>query len=115
MSDLPDLVTRLRVFAEERDWEQFHSPKNLTMALLGEAGELIEHFQWLTEEESRNLQPDKKAAVSQEIADVLLYLVSLSDTLEIDLYQAALDKIELNYAKYPSAFVKGSAKKYTEY
>mgnify|MGYP000367745448 CR=1 FL=1 len=96
MSDLPDLVNRLRVFAEDRDWEQFHSPKNLTMALLGEAGELIEHFQWLTEEESRNLPLDKKAAVSQEIADVLLYLVRLADTLEIDLYQAALGKIEVN-------------------
>ena len=115
MSDFSDLVSRLRAFAEERDWEQFHSPKNLTMALLGEAGELIEHFQWLTEEESRNMPSDKKAAVSQELADVLLYLVRLSDTLDIDLYEAALQKIELNAEKYPSASVKGSAKKYTEY
>jgi dCTP diphosphatase len=115
MSDFSDLVSRLRAFAEERDWEQFHSPKNLTMALLGEAGELIEHFQWLTEEVSRNLPSDKKAAVSQELADVLLYLVRLSDTLDIDLYQAALQKIEINAKNYPSASVKGSAKKYTEY
>ncbi|MDG0979143.1 MAG: nucleotide pyrophosphohydrolase [Halieaceae bacterium] len=115
MTELEILRNKQRGFAQERDWDQFHSPKNLAMALLGEAGELIEHFQWLTEDESRSLSPEKKADVSTEMADVLLYLVRLADKLDIDLYQSSLDKLELNSQKYPADQVKGSARKYSEY
>lgn len=115
MRELEVLRNKQRDFAQEREWDQFHSPKNLAMALLGEAGELIEHFQWLTEDESRSLSPEKKADVSTEMADVLLYLVRLADKLDIDLYQASLDKLELNSQKYPADQVKGSARKYSEY
>ena len=115
MTQLEILRNKQRDFAKERDWDQFHSPKNLAMALLGEAGELIEHFQWLTEDESRSLSPEKKADVSTEMADVLLYLVRLADKLDIDLYQASLYKLELNSQKYPADQVKGSARKYSEY
>lgn len=115
MTELEILRNKQRDFAQARDWDQFHSPKNLAMALLGEAGELIEHFQWLTEDESRSLSPDKKADVSTEMADVLLYLVRLADKLDIDLYQTSLDKLELNSQKYPADKVKGSARKYSEY
>lgn len=114
MPDLPDLVLlrdRLRVFADERDWEQFHSPKNLCMALMVEAAELMEHFQWKTEAQSGNLGTEDKAAVADELADVLLYLVRLSDRLDVDLKQAALQKIEKNAAKYPADLVRGSARK----
>lgn len=115
MTELEILRNKQRDFAQARDWDQFHSPKNLAMALLGEAGELIEHFQWLTEDESRSLSSEKKADVSTEMADVLLYLVRLADKLDIDLYQASLDKLELNSQKYPADQVKGSARKYSEY
>ena len=89
IKDLDELKTRLRKFADERDWQQFHSPKNLAMALIVEAAELVEHFQWLTQDESRTLTPEKKAAVRAELADILIYLVRIADKLEIDLYQAA--------------------------
>lgn len=117
MSDLhdqPDLLMlrdRLRAFAAERDWEQFHSPKNLSMALMVEVAELMEHFQWLTEAESSQLPAESKLAVSEELADILLYLVRLSDRLEVDLRAAALHKLEKNAAKYPAEQVRGSAKK----
>ena len=92
---LDALRERLRAFVAERDWEQFHSPKNLAMAMIVEAAELIEHFQWATEQESRELSPEKLAAVEQEIADVFIYLVRLSDLLGIDLLDAAARKIAL--------------------
>ncbi|MFN2349437.1 MAG: nucleotide pyrophosphohydrolase [Thioalkalivibrio sp.] len=110
-----DLKLRLRQFAIDRDWEQFHSPKNMAMALIGEAGELIEHFQWLTEKQSDELPPGKLEEVRLEMADILIYLIRLSDRLGVDLLQAVEDKIVLNEQKYPIEKVRGSAKKYTEY
>ena len=115
MDDLDQLKTRLRQFAEERDWDQFHSPKNLSMALIAEAAELVEHFQWLTEEQSASLSPDKLKKVEEELADILIYLVRSADKLGINLIDAAKHKIEINEQKYPADKSKGSAKKYTEY
>lgn len=112
---LEELKLTLRAFAEARDWEQFHSPKNLAMALSVEAAELLEHFQWLTEHESASLAPARRDEVEQEIADVLLYLVRLADRLDIDLMDAARRKIRINEQKYPAETVRGSSKKYTEY
>lgn len=109
LADLLLLRDRLREFASERDWDQFHSPKNLCMALMVEVAELMEHFQWLTESQSGNLDAAHKAEVADELADVLLYLVRLSDRLGVDLKQAALQKIEKNAAKYPADLVRGSA------
>ena len=109
---LDSLTHALRRFAAERDWEQFHSPKNLAAALTVEAAELLEHFQWLTEEQSRNLSADKRAAVSHEIADVLLYLLQIADKLQIDVIAAANEKLALNAAKYPVAQARGSSMKY---
>lgn len=114
-SDLQALRDKLRAFAEARDWDQFHSPKNLNMALMVEVAELMEHFQWLTEEQSGNLPPGKKTVVSEELADILLYLVRLADKLGVDLNDAALSKLEKNALKYPADKVRGSAKKYSEY
>ncbi len=114
-SDLQILRDKLRTFATERDWEQFHTPKNLSMALMVEAAELIEHFQWLTTEQSSQLSSETKLEVSHEMADVLLYLIRLADTLGVDLMSAAQDKLVLNAEKYPADKVRGSAKKYTEY
>jgi dCTP diphosphatase len=108
---LDDLTQQLRDFARERDWEQFHSPKNLAMALIVEAAELVEHFQWLTEAQSQALAPDKREPVAQELADILLYLVRLADRLNIDLMDAAQRKLLLNAQKYPADQVRGSAKK----
>ncbi|ACL71688.1 MazG nucleotide pyrophosphohydrolase [Thioalkalivibrio sulfidiphilus HL-EbGr7] len=110
-----DLKLRLRQFAIDRDWEQFHSPKNMSMALIAEAGELIEHFQWLTEEQSYQLPAEKREEVRLEMADILIYLIRLSDRLGVDLLQAVEDKIALNERKYPAEKVRGSSKKYTEY
>jgi len=115
MNSLEDLKHRARRFAQERDWEQFHSPKNLAMALAGEAGELLEPFQWLTEEESRNLSPETKAAVAEEIADVLIYLVRLADQLDIDMLSAVTAKIARNEQRYPAEKVRGRSDKYTAY
>jgi NTP pyrophosphatase (non-canonical NTP hydrolase) len=111
MASLDDLKEQLRDFARERDWEQFHSPKNLAMALIVEAAELLEHFQWLTEAQSLSLETSKREPVAQELADVLLYLVRLADRLDIDLLDAAQRKIALNALKYPADLVRGSAKK----
>lgn len=115
MSDLDDIKEKLRQFAQAREWDQFHSPKNLTMALAGEAGELLELFQWLTEEQSRNLTKEQTKAVEEEMADVFLYLLRLADKLSVDLFEAAKSKMILNEQKYPADKVKGSSKKYTEY
>ena len=112
---LEQLRVRLAEFARERDWEQFHSPKNLAMALAGEAGELLEHFQWLTEEESIRLGEQKRLAVSLELADVLIYLIRLADKLEIDLVRSAEQKITINESRYPAARVRGSARRAEEY
>ncbi|MEK7191859.1 MAG: nucleotide pyrophosphohydrolase [Pseudomonadota bacterium] len=111
MGTLDDFRKRLREFARERDWEQFHSPKNLSMALIVEAAELVEHFQWLTESQSARLDPKTFQAVEQEIADVFIYLVRLSDLLGIDLLDAAARKIALNEKKYPADEVRGKADK----
>lgn len=110
-----ELTHRLRSFATERDWERFHSPKNLVMALTGEAGELAAEFQWLTEAESQELDPERMVRVKQEAADVLLYLVRLADRLQFDLLEAAHRKIDLNAERYPADKVRGSARKYTEF
>ena len=112
--DLSELALRLERFASERDWEQFHSPKNLAMALSAEAGELLEIFQWLSEEQSRHPSPEVIAAVSEELADILLYLVRLSDKLAIDLNAASNKKFTLNAEKYPVSKARGTSKKYTK-
>lgn len=111
MHELEALKQRLRAFAAARDWEQFHSPKNLASALIVEAAELLEHFQWLTQQQSRSLPPERLRAVEEEIADVLLYLVRLADLLGVDLMRAAERKIALNEQKYPAEEVRGSAEK----
>jgi dCTP diphosphatase len=108
------LRDELRQFAADRNWEQFHTPKNLAIALSVEAAELLEHFQWLTPDESQCLPADKSSAIRLEMADVLLYLVRLADRLAIDLAASAFDKIAINASKYPVALSKGSSKKYTE-
>ena len=114
MTDLEALRARLREFTEARDWDQFHSPKNLSMALAAESAELLEIFQWLTEEQSRELPPDKRAAAADEIADVLLYLIRLADQLGIDPVAEARRKLAENAEKYPVDKARGNAKKYTE-
>lgn len=114
-SDLLILRDKLRAFTAERDWEQFHSPKNLSMALMVEVAELMEHFQWLTEEQSAVLPTENKQAVSEELADILLYLIRLSDKLDVDLLAAALRKIDKNALKYPAEQVRGSARKSSDY
>ncbi len=101
MAELDDLKHRLRDFALARDWEQFHTPKNLAMALVAEAGEVVEHFQWLTAAESQALDPSKRAEVALELADVLLYLVMLADQLDVDLADVAHRKINLNEKRFP--------------
>ena len=102
-TDLQRLIQDLRNFAEARNWEPFHSPKNLASALSVEAAELLEHFQWLTEAQSRALPPEKRAEVGAEMADVLLYLLQLADKLGIDLMDAARSKMVVNAQKYPVA------------
>ncbi len=112
--DLTSLKLDLRKFAEERDWEQFHSPKNLAMALTVEAAELQEIFQWKTELESANLTATDRAQCAAEISDVLMYLVRLADRLDIDLSAAVASKLLANAAKYPVELSRGTAAKYTE-
>lgn len=109
---LIELRDAMRLFAAEREWERFHTPKNLAMALSGEAGELIEHFQWLTPEESSKLRAPVREEVALEMADVLLYLVRLADVLEIDLAEAARRKIAINAQRYPVERARGRADKY---
>lgn len=113
-SDLQSLTQSLRDFAQARDWGQFHSPKNLASALSVEAAELLEHFQWMTEAQSRSLDAEKTEQVAAEAADVLLYLLQLCDKLGIDLTAAARAKLLVNGQKYPVALAHGSSKKYTE-
>jgi dCTP diphosphatase len=115
MPSFAELADSIAHFAEERDWEKFHSPKNLVMALSVETGELLEHFQWLTEEESSNLSTEKLEQVSKEIADVQIYLIRLADRLGVDVLAASASKLDENKIKYPADRVRGSAKKYSDY
>ncbi len=112
--NIDKIKSELRKFAQERDWEQFHSPKNLAMALSGEVGELTEIFQWLTEEQSNkeNISDEDLEKVREEVADILLYIIRLSDKLDYDLEQAVLDKLKINKEKYPVELSKGNATKY---
>jgi dCTP diphosphatase len=112
IDSLDSLRIRLAAFVAERDWDQFHSPKNLIMALVAEVGELVEHFQWLTAEQSSSLPPETLAEVELEIADVLLFLLRLCDKLAIDPLAAAAKKLELNANKYPIEKARGRATKY---
>lgn len=114
VDSLCELALQLEQFAKEREWQQFHSPKNLASALVVEAGELLEHFQWLTEQQSRELPQEKLDAVAGELADVLLYLVQLSAALHVDLVEAAHDKLRLNGLRYPVDRARGNSKKYDE-
>lgn len=113
--ELAQLRAIVRQFVEERDWDQFHTPKNLAAALTVEAAELLEHFQWLKEGRAEELGPDKLVEVRHEMADVLVYLVRLADKLDVDLLAAVRDKMVLNRAKYPADLVRGDARKYYEY
>jgi NTP pyrophosphatase (non-canonical NTP hydrolase) len=112
---LEELNRRLVAFARDRDWEQFHSPKNLAMAMIAECAELVEHFQWLTEEQSYALPAEKKEAVALELADILIYLLRCSERLDIDLLAAVYRKIALNEARYPAERVRGDARRASEY
>ena len=112
---LEQIRLRLARFAAERDWEQFHSPKNLSMALIAECAELVEHFQWMSEAESRSLAPERREAVRLELADILIFLVRCADRLGVDLIEAAIDKIAINEARYPADKVRGSARRAGEY
>lgn len=112
--DIEALRAALRDFALERDWEQFHSPKNLALSVSIEAAELLEHFQWLTEAQSRELSEEQRQQVGHEIADVLLYLLQLADKLDIDPVAAAHQKLAINAGKYPVDRAKGTSRKYTE-
>ena len=111
---LESLARQLEQFANDRDWAQFHSPKNLASALTVEAAELLEHFQWMTEAQSRVLSEEKRRAVGAEVADVLLYLIQLAGALGIDPITAAQDKLKLNAQKYPVDRARGNSKKYDE-
>jgi dCTP diphosphatase len=113
--EIEELRDELRRFASERQWDQFHSPKNLATALTIEAAELLEHFQWLTEAESASLPQDVREKVILEMADVFLYLVRLADKLGANIIEAAKRKLVINAQKYPVSLAKGSAKKYTEF
>ena len=113
--ELARLRELVRVFVDERDWDQFHTPKNLASALSVEAAELLEHFQWLQHGRADELGADKLVAVRHEMADVLVYLVRLADKLDVDLMAAVEEKMVLNRAKYPADKVRGSMKKYSEY
>lgn len=115
ISNLEQLKTRLRTFAAARDWDPFHTPKNLAMALIVEAAELVEHFQWLSPEQSEELAADKRVEVEAELADIQIYLVRIADRLGVDILDAVTRKIALNEAKYPADKVRGDARKYDKY
>lgn len=116
MSDsIEQLNQRLKRFAQERDWEQYHSPKNLSMALIAEAAELVEHFQWLSEEQSRQLEPEKREQVAMELADIFIFLIRSAEQLGVDLIAAANRKTDINEQRYPVEQVKGSARRASEY
>lgn len=110
-----DLRARVNAFVEERDWAQFHSPKNLAMAMIVEAAEVVEHFQWMTEEQSRQLDAETRLKVGEELSDTLVYLMRIAEVCGIDLIAAANRKIDLNAQKYPADKCRGSNDKYTKY
>ena len=112
---LENLRQRVAEFAAVRDWDQFHSPKNLAMALVGESAELVEHFQWLTEDQSRTLPANKLNDVGLEMADILIYLIRTADKLGIDLLDAAQRKVAINEQRYPADRVRGDARRASEY
>ncbi len=114
-SDFNSIRKQVRQFVVEREWDQFHSPKNLSMALIVEAAELVEHFQWLTEEQSANPGPEKLAEIELELADIQIYLLSLAEKLKLDLVAAVEKKLVLNARKYPVEKARGNSKKYTEH
>ena len=112
--DLEGIKQQLREFAKERDWDQFHSPKNFSMALIVECAELVEHFQWLTDDQSKHLSEETLDEVCLEMADIMIYLIRLADKLDVDLLQSVERKIKLNAVKYPIEKSKGIAKKYNK-
>jgi NTP pyrophosphatase (non-canonical NTP hydrolase) len=112
---LNNLSSRLKAFAQARDWEQFHNPKNLTMAMIAECAELVEHFQWLTPEQSMNLTQDKQDEVALEMADILIYLIRCAERLDIDLIDAVERKMAINETRYPEEKVFGDARRASEY
>lgn len=112
---LTELQAQIVDFARRRDWERFHSPKNLAMALAGEAGELLEHFQWLTQAQSHELSPEQRDAVALELADILIYLLRCAQVLNIDPLDAARRKIAINELRYPAERVRGDARRASEY
>ena len=112
---MEELIQKLREFARERDWDKFHSPKNIAMALSVEVAEILEHFQWLTEEQSRNLDQKTLARVKEEIGDIQIYLARLADQLGISPIEAAKEKLKMNAEKYPPEKSKGNARKYSEF
>lgn len=114
-SDLEALRDHIREFVAERDWDQFHTPKNLATALAVEAAELLEHFQWLHTGASDELSEPKREQVRHELADVLVYLIRLADKMDVNLYDAVIDKMEINRKKYPADKVRGNSRKYSEY
>lgn len=114
LDTMDQLRAEIRAFARARDWEQFHTPKNLAMAMIVEAAELLEHFQWLTPEQSQALDPKTRAKVAQEIADVMIYLTRLADVLGIDPLQASFEKIKVNEEKYPAEKARGHNRKYDD-
>ena len=112
---LQEIRSRIQALVEERDWQQFQSPKNLAMAMIVEAAELVEHFQWMTEQESREVSAEKKEQIGQELADTFVYMLRIADVLEIDLIDATNRKLDINAKKYPVEKARGRNDKYTEY
>ncbi|MET0027220.1 MAG: nucleotide pyrophosphohydrolase [Candidatus Thiodiazotropha sp.] len=112
---LDNLNRRLKAFAQARDWEQFHTPKNLSMAMIAECAELVEHFQWLTPEQSMNLSKEKQGEVALELADILIYLIRCAERLDIDLIDAVERKVAINESRYPEDKVRGDARRASEY
>lgn len=112
---MEDLIHKLRAFAKDRDWEQFHSPKNLAMALSVEVAEIVELFQWMTEEQSKKLSQEKIEKLKEEIGDVMIYLTKLADKFGINPVDAAKEKLIINEKKYPAEVVRGKPEKYDEY
>jgi NTP pyrophosphatase (non-canonical NTP hydrolase) len=112
---LDNLNQHLKAFAQARDWEQFHSPKNLSMAMIAECAELVEHFQWLTPEQSMQLPEEKLDEVSLELADILIFLIRCAERLDVDLIEAAYRKMAINEARYPVDKVRGDARRASEY
>ncbi|MEJ2425033.1 MAG: nucleotide pyrophosphohydrolase [Candidatus Thiodiazotropha sp.] len=112
---LKNLNQRLKAFAQARDWEQFHTPKNLAMAMIAECAELVEHFQWLTPEQSMDLPEEKRDEVALEMADILIYLIRCAERLDIDLIDAVERKVAINESRYPADKVRGDARRASEY